>query len=219
MFADSAGFCQNPSCLTVLFHDSGKKPVHIAEMAHICAAADNGPRVNSTLTKSQRAAYENLLLLCANCHTKVDKDPAGYPDSLMLEWKRRHAERASAAFGMVEYGERSRARAAIEPLLVENRTIFSQYGPDLDYRHDPESELADAWQRKVLAHILPNNRRLLCILDVNRGLLTSKEIEVLEEFRQHVDDLENRHVGGGANAVASRFPKGMGSVLVSDGGS
>lgn len=217
LFADSAGFCQRPQCQRRLFVDTATQNIHIAEMAHIFAASDDGPRANGKLTPEERGAYENLILLCPACHTIVDKAPEDFPDALMREWKRTHVERIAAVFGAVEYANRASARDAIEPVLAENRAIFNEYGPDNDYRHNPESELAQVWQRKVLSHILPNNRKLLTILDKNRRLLNGEELVTLEKFRQHVDDLEARHLGEGVTAVGRRFPVEMADMFTSNG--
>jgi len=64
LFADSAGYCQNPACNRPLFIDAGDKNIHIAEMAHVFAAADDGPRANPILTNAERGRFENLILLC-----------------------------------------------------------------------------------------------------------------------------------------------------------
>ena len=125
-----------------------------------------------------------------------------------------HVERIRSLFGAIECSDRASARRAIEPVLAENRVVFDQYGPNNDYRQDPESEIADVWQRKMRAIILPNNRKILAILDANRCFLTSAEVATLEAFRQHVDDLEAKHIGEGRGDVASCFPTGMSSILV-----
>jgi len=73
LFADSGGFCQNPSCLQPLFKDFEDDTIHIAEMAHIISAGDSGPRSDSDKTDDAKAAYTNLILLCPSCHTQIDK--------------------------------------------------------------------------------------------------------------------------------------------------
>jgi len=65
LFAASAGYCQNPSCANELFVDAAGKSIHIAEMAHVFAATDGGPRTNANLSKEERGAFENLIMLCA----------------------------------------------------------------------------------------------------------------------------------------------------------
>ena len=77
------------------------------------------PRAKPDLTESERGAFNNLVLLCANCHTMVDKAPEAYPDVLILKWKRDHARKLAALFGVEEYESRAIARLAIEPFLTE----------------------------------------------------------------------------------------------------
>lgn len=213
LFADSGGFCQNPTCLRTLFVDIGNEHLHIGEMAHICAASDGGPRSQTSMSEAERGAYENLALLCPSCHTIIDKAPKVYPDTLIQGWKAKHKERIAAAFGAIKHTDRKLVRDSIEPLLEQNRAIFETYGPDQDYRFNPESDLAAVWRRKMLSHILPNNRKILAILDANRTHLTADEQRILELFRQHVDDLEARHIGTGIGAVGARFPEGMNTLL------
>ncbi len=212
LFATSAGYCQNPGCANELFVEAAGKSIHIAEMAHVFAANDRGPRANPELSQEERGAFENLVMLCANCHTMVDKAPEAFSDVMMLGWKRDHAHKLLQIFGAVKFGGRGDARQVIEPLLAENRAIFERYGPHIDAARNPESGAAEQWKRKMLTRILPNSRRMLALLDVNRGLLTVEEKETLERFRQHIDDLEAFHIEG-FDEDASRFPAEFAQIL------
>jgi len=136
----------------------------------------------------------------------VDKAPAAFPDEMVLRWKRSHVDKLAALFGTKRYNERPAARAALLPLMSENKFIHEEYGPDNDYRYNPESELADVWQRKVRTRILPNNRRILALLDANRELLSLTEQRTVEVLRQHVDDLEARHIDTVLDGGGARFP-------------
>lgn len=196
LFAASAGYCQNPSCSNELFVDAGDKNIHIAELAHVFAANDRGPRANTELSEEERGAFENLVVLCANCHTTIDKAPSAFPDEMLLGWKRDHAKKLQGLFGSAKFDNRATARAVVDPLLTENRAIFDMYGPHIDAAKNPESGAAEQWKRKMLTRMLPNNRRLLSILDSNRDLLREDEKKTLELFRQHIDDLEAFHVAG-----------------------
>jgi hypothetical protein len=216
LFADSGGYCQNPDCSRLFFMDVGDERLHVAEIAHICAAGDDGPRANKELTPEQRGAYENLILLCPTCHTMVDKAPAAFPDEVVLRWKRSHVDKLAALFGTRRYSDRSFARSALLPLLSENKTIHEQYGPDNDYRYNPESEMAAAWQRKVRTRILPNNRRILALLDANYELLSAVEQHTVEVLRQHVDDLEARHLDADLRGGGARFPSGVHDLLTDE---
>ncbi|OQS30788.1 hypothetical protein B0T41_00295 [Chromobacterium violaceum] len=212
LFAASAGYCQNPGCSNELFVDAAGKSIHIAEMAHVFAAIDGGPRTNPNLSEEDRGAFENLVMLCANCHTIVDKAPDAFPDTMMMSWKREHANKLQGLFGAVTFGDRASARQVVEPLLAENHAIFKQYGPQIDAAGNPESGAAEQWKRKMLTRILPNSKRILVILDTNRHLLGGDEKATLEQFRQHIDDLEAFHIEGNRED-ASRFPDKLPTIL------
>jgi hypothetical protein len=181
-------------------------------MAHVFAANAKGPRANDALSEKARGTFENLIMLCSLCHTIVDKAPCVYPDHVMFEWKRTHAGKLRSLFGVTYFGTRNDARAAIEGLLRENRQIFDDYGPHIDEAKFPESGAAERWRRKVLQKIIPNNRKILSQLDANKHLLHDRELVTLEKFRQHIDDLEARHIEGYQEG-ASRFPEEIPEIL------
>jgi HNH endonuclease len=60
------------------------------ENAHIISAKPNGPRGKDTIVESLRNNYFNLILLCPNCHTKIDKSPEDYPVEKLHQIKRVH---------------------------------------------------------------------------------------------------------------------------------
>ena len=189
--------------------------MHVAEVAHIVAASDNGPRANVNLDSEFRRSYNNLLILCPTCHTIVDKAPEKHPCHQLMQWKRDHTLKVMKAFSITCYDSREDARRAIDPLMEENFHIFKRFGPNNEYRFDPESEYAQVWKRKVLSSILPNNRRILLTLDKNRTLLAPDEKWVFEEFRQHVMDMEERHLGN-LSTIGQQFPPRMREILVGE---
>ncbi|WP_375553748.1 hypothetical protein [Roseovarius mucosus] len=211
LFSHSGGFCQNPSCGKLLFPEGHPTNIHIAEMAHIFACADNGPRSNPDLSAEERGAYENIILLCANCHTEIDKAPEKYDDATVTKWKRDHWQKISAALGVVKFSKRKDLRAQIELLLAENRAIHRALGPDLDYQYNPEAAEAEAWQTRVRGSIIPNSNRMLAILHDNRHLLTEDEVNIVGDFKVHVDGLVLRHIDG-QNVPNVRFPARMDKI-------
>lgn len=212
LFAASGGYCQNPGCARHLFIDAAGQSIHVGEMAHIFAASNAGPRADPAMREVERGAFDNLILLCANCHTMVDKAPDAFPDAMMLGWKRDHAKRLQAVFGVTVFDDRAAARAVIAALLDENRAIFERYGPHIDAARDPESGAAEIWRRKMLTKILPNSNRVLAQLDANKALPTGDEPRVIEDFRQHIDDLEATHIVG-EREDAAQFPAAMQTIL------
>lgn len=195
LFADSGGYCQNPGCNAELFEEIGDRTIHIAEMAHIFSAVDGGPRTKAELSDEERGSYANLILLCSACHTRIDKAEEQFPDSLIREWKNRHSTKIKELFGVREFSTRHEARIWLTPILNENKAIFDLYGPNSDESFNPESSLPQLWQRKILKTLLPNNRRILSMVEANRHLLTVGESRIFEIYRQHVDDFEAKHIG------------------------
>lgn len=71
LWARSAGRCTLCNRLVTENEDLGEV-VSIGEMAHNVGWGRKSPRGESELTAEERAAAENLLLLCRNCHRPVD---------------------------------------------------------------------------------------------------------------------------------------------------
>ncbi|WP_172591445.1 hypothetical protein [Shewanella xiamenensis] len=212
LFASSAGYCQNPSCSKKLFDEANGKKFLIAELAHVFAAQDDGPRANVKLSEEERGAFENLIVLCANCHTMVDKAPDAFPDSMMRRWKRDHEQKLLNLFGIQKFKDRQTARNSVYKLLIENRTVFEMYGPHIEQANNPESGAAEQWKRKVLTIIIPNSRKILSIVDTNNHLLSDDEEVTKEIFRQHIDDLEAFHIEE-VRQDSSRFPLKMANIF------
>jgi hypothetical protein len=193
LFAASGGYCENPRCTRNLFVATGSRVVHVTELAHVFAAMDEGPSANAQLSEAERGAFENLILLCPTCHTMVDKAESDFPPELLKEWKESHAEELVRVFRAPRYATRADTRAHIDYVLEQNRAIFRALNPDLDPQAVPEAEKAAEWEAMMRDHIIPNNRRVLAIIDVNSEQLGFDELVVVEQFRQHVYDQEARH--------------------------
>lgn len=213
LFAASGGYCQNPSCNRELFVDADETNVSVAEMAHIFAAQDDGPRANTELTDEERGAFNNLILLCANCHTLIDKAPEAFPDSVIFKWKSDHEGRIAAVFGAVSYNTRADARKALLALTARTGAIHRRVGPDNDYKWNPEADEAAEWLHQVRQTIIPTNRSILALLDRNRDLLFEGEMETIELFRQHIEGMEQRHIFGTPFPSAPLYPQGIGELF------
>ena len=106
LYAESMGRCMNPNCQKELLTSRGD----IIEKAHIeayCKTADN--------------SFENLVVLCPNCHTDFDKNGAFTPDEV-LEWKRIRKQEVDRFFSKHYRTFDELAFNAI-PLLLENKNI------------------------------------------------------------------------------------------------
>ena len=138
--------------------------------------------------------------------TVVDKATSDFPVEELHQWKDRHALRVRQAVGAQTYNSRGEARAAIAPLLAQNRQVHLDYGPEAPGASAPESETPRAWHRKIVETILPNSRTIIAVLDANRHLLAEDETVTMERLRQHIDDLTARHVLDVREPHRARFP-------------
>ncbi|PHZ60385.1 hypothetical protein CRG86_004640 [Photobacterium leiognathi] len=88
---------------------------------------------------------------------------------------------------------RQSVKESILPYFVENKTIFDTYGPMTGERYNPESEMPDIWLRKIQEFILPNNEKIVSMIEANKHLLLDWELKVFSEYKQHVDDFSAKH--------------------------
>lgn len=90
LYLRSGNMCAMPNCHNPLVDNVGN---FIGEICHIEAASKDGPRFNPNMTNEERRAFDNLILLCANCHTRVDSDTTTYTASKLKEIKKNHEAR------------------------------------------------------------------------------------------------------------------------------
>jgi hypothetical protein len=212
LFADSAGHCNRPECQRYLFSNQMVADYHIGEMAHVIASSVKGPRAEKKIEADRKADYDNLILLCPSCHTEIDKAPEVFTVEMIKDWKTNHKRRILEVVGIPKFHNRAEARRFVAACLRANKVIFDSWNPDLPYRDNPEAEEAIVWKRKMVAQIIPNNQKVLLLLEANAHLLTEDELVVSENFRQHVDDLVERHLGDN-RGTSSRFPTKITDIL------
>lgn len=92
LWGRAAGRCAMPDCRVELFvtEDDYDPVCIIGEMGHIAASSNSGPRAKEELSLRDRDKYENLILLCRNCHRKVDTLKRSFPVARLLDIKASH---------------------------------------------------------------------------------------------------------------------------------
>ena len=97
LWTKAAGRCQYAGCNEPLLGDliSGKESLNKAFIAHIVAAAPDGPRGDPELSHTLANDISNLMLLCHAHHKLIDDEETSpdHPASRLLEMKRRHEDR------------------------------------------------------------------------------------------------------------------------------
>jgi HNH endonuclease len=195
LWGRAAGHCNNPACRQKLSETSEVGESFLTgEMAHIIARNVGGPRGSA---QGGPDAYENLILLCPTCHTKVDKAPEGtYPAEHLHAWKAQHeawVDGWSRASKMQSTGE---LMMFISRLLAENKHYFDDYGPHSSAAvSNPASSAFAIWVARRLDTILPNNRKILKVLEVNDDLIPSEMAGDVIAFKDHAQGYEMNQYG------------------------
>lgn len=92
LWGRAAGRCAMPDCRMELFAEATDYDpvVVIGDMAHVAGASDTGPRAEPDLSSKERNDYENLILLCKNCHDRIDKQARSNRAERLKEIKQAH---------------------------------------------------------------------------------------------------------------------------------
>lgn len=92
LFGRSGNQCAHPDCANpvIVQGTEASDDAVLAQICHIYAASDNGPRGNPDLTDEERNSPDNLILLCGFHHPMVDTQFQDYPAELLRHWKRTH---------------------------------------------------------------------------------------------------------------------------------
>lgn len=105
LWARAAGRCQFAGCNRHVYKSPvTQEPVNISEKAHIYSFSKNGPRGWGPFTFNRKGINDvhNLMLVCHDCHSKIDNEPDGgqYTADLLIEWKAAHEKRISIVTGV-----------------------------------------------------------------------------------------------------------------------
>lgn len=92
LYGASGAHCSRCKCKLIYPETSEDKSIQIGEIGHIVALSDDGPRADPSLTPEKSNEYGNLILLCANCHKLVDKQPNSYTVDDLKKMKKEHEE-------------------------------------------------------------------------------------------------------------------------------
>lgn len=198
LYAESMGRCMNPDCLEPLFEGA----VDIGEKAHICAYRD---------TKDN--SFDNLILLCPNCHKKFDKQQQ-FSVTEIENWKQQREEKLNKLFS-VKFSSFSELKKRVAPILIQNREYYENY-----YLKNKK-----LWN-KVEPEILANNQVLVEYFKKNLDLVQDSNYEVsnreyVNKFITHANEFKLTRLDEEKERVVL-FPKEIDSMFgvkpVNDGG-
>lgn len=139
IWARAAGRCQFSGCNKLLYKSAvTQESVNIAEKAHIYSFSEKGPRGWGPFKTNLSALNDisNLMLVCHDCHKKIDQDKNGqrYSAELLIGWKNEHEQRIEIVTGIqsdkkshvILYG----ANIGSEKTLIEYHACVEAMFPD-----------------------------------------------------------------------------------------
>ncbi|MCC9602873.1 hypothetical protein LOC67_20175 [Stieleria sp. JC731] len=122
VLARSGGVCAMPGCDKQLVEPGNEadEAAFIGERAHIVGQSRQGPRGDVEMSEEDRDKHGNILLLCQNCHDKVDKQPRTYSVPVLQRIKQEHEAKVA---GLTPISPHTEA-----PVMVDE-TIYSSLLP------------------------------------------------------------------------------------------
>jgi hypothetical protein len=194
LWGRGAGICSNPDCqadLTILLETGNG--FNIGEMAHIIARNPGGRRGRDV---NGPDSYGNLILLCPTCHRKIDKAPEGtYPERLLHEWKGQHEERIRKVGTAERFTTTLALKKAVMRLLLENHEFWRELGPKSEVAQKSlGSNMYIAWNFRKLDRVIPNNYKIMNLIENNIELLSDGEYSEYIKFKTTLSLLNSTNI-------------------------
>src|SRR5690242_4918751 len=78
LWGRAAGRCEFAGCNKALWRSAlTQEIVNIGQKAHIYSFSSRGPRGNDGIPGNELNRHDNLMLVCPECHLKIDNAPDG----------------------------------------------------------------------------------------------------------------------------------------------
>lgn len=212
LWSNAAGRCSLPGCDKRLTVEQAAEsaPYTLGEMAHIKGKKTRSNRYDSAQTDEERDSYENLILLCPNHHTEIDKpeNEAKYSVAWLQAEKMQHEQRILAALTSKTITTLGDLKDSIAILLAENRQAWSMYGPNSKLAEvNPHSnEIHEVWKSERLSTIVPNNRAITRLLTEHRSMFARNNQEAISKFISHSKSYEKWVQDEVSYQAVDRFP-------------
>ena len=101
----AAGMCQFCGCNKRLFYDNVTLATfNNSFVAHIVASSPDGPRGDADRSHQLSDKLDNLMLMCGDHHTLIDRNPEKYSEHFLLQMKHQHEEKMGQLCGLFNIG-------------------------------------------------------------------------------------------------------------------
>lgn len=131
----SGGVCAIPRCGKHLTYDAKSgDDTYVGEAAHIRGEKSGAARYDASMTDAERDHVDNLLYLCTDHHTIIDKVPADWPTEMLLDLKGTHEKQVrqamEEAFADVAFPELQNAVSWVSNQAPASNGSFDLTAPD-----------------------------------------------------------------------------------------
>lgn len=120
LYSQAAGQCSMECCDEELIFPISNGKSQLSNIAHIEALNEGGARFNPNLTVKKRNSEDNLMLVCSNCHKKIDDDPEKYTVEYLKNMKKNHIKK------MKIIRENSSINFNYEDLYIASKNIIDE---------------------------------------------------------------------------------------------
>lgn len=160
LWVSSGGRCEYEGCNTYLLRDSlTQRGLNKSYISHIIAASPNGPRGSEELSEKLEIDGSNLMLLCDECHNRIDEAAVEeHTVECLRKMKREHEQRIEL----------------VTSLVPEKRSHVLFYGANIGV-HESPLHFAHAVQA-MLPQNFPSTNRAIELSLKQRTYQDSEEV-------------------------------------------
>lgn len=103
LWGRAAGRCEFAGCNKILYRDTySMKPLNLADRAHIVARKAGAARGNAEKSAELVSDPRNVMLLCKDCHKRIDTNENDFSIELLQDMKAKHERRIELQTGFTE---------------------------------------------------------------------------------------------------------------------
>jgi hypothetical protein len=104
LWVKAGGRCEFKGCNKILYKDAFIRSFeyNLADKAHIVANSSNGPRGSKFHSSKLATDINNLMLLCKECHKRIDDNPDLFTVRKLAEMKKQHEKRIKRVTGIID---------------------------------------------------------------------------------------------------------------------
>jgi hypothetical protein len=219
LWSNAAGRCSFPGCDKRLSVEQAADtaPFTLGEMAHIKGKNPGSNRYDCNQNDDERDLYQNLVLLCPNHHTEIDKPETEikYSVEWLIEIKSNHEQWVISMLTTEKIVTIDQLKNHISRLLADNHQAWLKYGPSSNLAlNNPNSDsLYQLWISERLTTIVPNNRAITKLLFDYRMLFANDQQSIVSKFLSHTKSYESWVNDDIPYQAVERFPVDFNALI------